>query len=150
MLAEASMVPIEVSCLDHFLQDEGSRRAGGRVAEIERSRGMRCWFARNGVGALCLTPAEGKILAGGFVERDHQIVRRHVGRRGDAGVDVFQEREPRLLGTPFDESEIEDDQVVGIMHADKRWRVEEALLRKFKDELIEVFGRYPKRVHQGS
>src|SRR3981189_3103708 len=69
MLAEASMVPIEVSCLDHFLQDEGSRRAGGRVAEIERSRGMRLWFARNGVGALCLTPAKGEILPGGFVER---------------------------------------------------------------------------------
>src|ERR1700704_4406041 len=33
------------------------RRGGGRVAEIERSRGLRFWFVRNGVGALCLTPA---------------------------------------------------------------------------------------------
>src|SRR5712671_6127752 len=125
MLAEASTVPIEVSYLDHFLQDETSRAAGGRVAKTERSRGVRCWFARNGVGALCLTPAEGEILAGGFVERDHQIVRRHAGRRGDAGVDVFQECKPHLLGTLFDESEIEDDQVVGIMHGDKRRGVEE-------------------------
>src|SRR5258705_772261 len=38
---------------------------GGRVAEIERSRGMRCWFARNGVGALCLTLAKGEILPAG-------------------------------------------------------------------------------------
>jgi len=27
------------------------------------------------------------------------------------------------------------------------WR--KRLLRKFEDQLIEVFGRYPKRVHQG-
>src|SRR4030088_1209701 len=105
MLAEASMVPIEVSYLDHFLQDETSRGVRRRVADTERSRGLRCWFARNGVGALCLTPAEGEILPGGFVERDHQIVRRHAGRRGDAGVDVFQECEPRLLRSPFDEGE---------------------------------------------
>src|SRR4029077_20140249 len=56
---------------------------------------------------------------------------------------------PRLLRPPFDESEIEDNQVVGIMHADKRRRMEKALLRKFKDKLVKVFGRHAKRVHQG-
>ena len=36
------------------------------------------------------------------------------------GMTIFQECEPRLLRPPFDESEIEDNQVVGIMHADER------------------------------
>src|ERR1700730_14326614 len=35
------------------------------------------------------------------------------------------------------------------MHANKRRCVEKALLGKFKDKLVEVFGRHPKRVHQG-
>src|SRR5258705_7732745 len=35
------------------------------------------------------------------------------------------------------------------MHADKGRCVEKPLLRKFKDELVEVFGRHAKRVHQG-
>src|ERR1700719_3711975 len=35
------------------------------------------------------------------------------------------------------------------MHADERRCVEKALLRKFKDKLVEVFGRHAKRVHQG-
>ena len=35
------------------------------------------------------------------------------------GVDVFQQRKPRLLGTPPDEGEIEDDQVVSVVHAHK-------------------------------
>src|SRR6476659_7245103 len=109
---------------------------------------MRFLLARDGVGALCLAATKGEILAGSFVERDHQIVQRHTGRRGDAGIDVFQECEPRLLRPPFDESEIEDDQVVGIMHADKRRCMEKALLRKFKDKLVKVFGRHAKRVHQ--
>ena len=110
---------------------------------------MRFLFARNGVGALRLAPAKGEILAGSFVERDHQVMRRHVGRRSDTGIDVFQEREPRLFRPPFDESEIEDDQVIGLMHADKQRCVQEPLLRKLKDKLVEVFGRHAKRVHQG-
>ena len=109
------------------------------------ARGMRFSFARNGVGALRLAPAKGEILARSFVERDHQVVGLHLGGRCDTGVDVFQECEPRLLRSPFDESEIKDNQVVGIMHADKRRRVEKALLRKFKDKLVEVFGRHAKQ-----
>ncbi len=35
------------------------------------------------------------------------------------------------------------------MHTDERRRVQKAFLGKFKDELIEVFGRHTKRVHQG-
>src|SRR6266849_5894185 len=111
-----------------------------------------CLFSRSradGVGALRLALTKGEILAGSFVERDHQVVRRYACRRGNAGVDVFQECEPRLLRPPFDESEIEDNQVVGIMHANERRCVEKALLRKFKDKLVEVFGRHAKRVHQG-
>src|SRR6267142_1703296 len=111
-----------------------------------------CLFSRSradGVGALRLALTKGEILAGSFVERDHQVVRRYACRRGDAAVDVFQECEPRLLRAPFNERKIEDNQVVGIMHAGKRRCVEKPLLRKFKDELVEVFGRHAKRVHQG-
>ena len=53
--------------------------------------------SRDCVGALRLTPAKGEILAGSFVERDHQVVRRYAGRRGDTGVDVFQQCKPRLF-----------------------------------------------------
>jgi hypothetical protein len=35
------------------------------------------------------------------------------------------------------------------MRADKRRLVEKAILRTFKDKLVEVFGRHAKRVHQG-
>src|ERR1700733_12350194 len=35
------------------------------------------------------------------------------------------------------------------MHVDERRRVEKALLRKFKDKLVEVFGWHTKRIHQG-
>jgi hypothetical protein len=69
------------------------------LPKIERSRSMRFLFTRNGVGALRLAPAKGEILAGGLVERDHQVVRRHAGRRGNAGVDVFQECQPRSPST---------------------------------------------------
>src|SRR5580692_9866535 len=103
----------------------------------------------DGVGALRLALTKRKILAGGFVEGNQHVVGRHACRRGDARVDVLQECEPRLLRPSFDESEIEDNQVVGIMHADERRCVEKAILRKFKDNLVEVFGRYAKRVHQG-
>ena len=37
----------------------------------------------------------------------------------------------------------------GVMHADERRRVKKVCLRKLEDELIEVFRRYAKRVHQG-
>ena len=60
-------------------------------------------FPRDGIGALRLALAEGEILAGRFVERDHQVIRRYAGRRGDTGVDVFQQRKPRLLRPPLDE-----------------------------------------------
>src|SRR6266436_2889054 len=35
------------------------------------------------------------------------------------------------------------------MHANKRRCVEKALLGKFKDKLVEVFGRHVKRIYQG-
>ena len=33
-------------------------------------------------------------------------------------------------------------------HPDERWRMQKAALWQLKDELIEVFGRHPKRIHQ--
>src|SRR5580700_1134568 len=106
-------------------------------------------FARNGVGALGLALAKREILARSFVERDHQVVWRHVGCRGNAGIDILQECEPRLLRPTIYESEIKDNQVVGVVHTDKRWCVQKAFLWKFEDKLVEVFGRHAKRVHQG-
>ena len=75
-----------------------------------RRLAQHCSGARDRVGALRLALAKGEILAGSFVERDHQVIRRHASRGGDATVDVFQECETRLLRPPLDESEIEDDQ----------------------------------------
>src|SRR5215831_18513183 len=98
-----------------------------------------CSYVRDGVGALRLALTKRDILAGNFVERNHQVVRRYSNRRGNATVDVFQERKPRLFRSPLDKSDIQDDQFVGVMHADKRRRMKEPLPRNFKDELIKVF-----------
>jgi hypothetical protein len=48
----------------------------------------------------------------------------------------------------LDETDIENNQIVGVTHADERWRMEKPILRQLEDELIEVFGRHAKRVHQ--
>jgi hypothetical protein len=74
---------------------------------------MRALFVSDRVGTLRLTPAIGEIFTGGFLERDHQLVRR--GRRDEASVDVFQECEPSLFRPPLDESETEDNHVIGII-----------------------------------
>src|SRR5262249_32052081 len=88
--------------------------------------------------------AKGDVLAGNFVERDHQVVGRDLRSRCHASIDVFQQCEPRLLRSALDEGEIENDQVVAIIQPDKLRRVEKALLWKLEDELIEVFGWYAK------
>ena len=67
---------------------------------------------------------------------------------GDARVDVFQKSKPRFLRPPLDESEIESNQIVAVMHADKRGRVQKTALRQFEDELVKIFRRHTKRVHQ--
>jgi len=100
-------------------------------------------FARNGVGPLGIALAKGEVFARCFVEHDLQVVRRHAGRHGDVVVDVFQECESRLLRPPCDESELEDNEIIVITHADKRGRVEKALLRQFKDKLVESSGGTP-------
>jgi hypothetical protein len=99
---------------DYFVGDHeqrlSSRSRDGRNGALDFGRvgqastawlvGVRCDVSsrsRDCVGALRLTPAKGEILAGSFVQRDHQVVRRHAGRRGDAGIDVSQECKPRLL-----------------------------------------------------
>src|SRR3954471_20341005 len=71
------------------------------------------------VGALSQTPAEKNILAGNFVERDHQIVGRNAGRRDDAVVECLQQALPLLLGPASDEGEVEHDQVVRIGEAEE-------------------------------
>ena len=65
--------------------------------DVIDERDAVCSRSRDGVGALRVAPAEREILAGRFIERNHQVVRRYAGRRGDTGVDVFQECKPRLL-----------------------------------------------------
>src|SRR5262249_52447401 len=52
------------------------------------------------------------------------------------------------FGRPLDESEIESNQIVAVMHADKRGRVQKTALRQFEDELVKIFRRHTKRVHQ--
>jgi len=101
------------------------------------------------VGALRLALPEGDVLAGNLVNRDQHVVRRHARCRGDARVDVLQQFKPRLLRSPLDESDIENDQIVGVIHPDERRRVEKAVIRQLEDELVEILGRHAKRVDQG-
>src|SRR6516225_4967468 len=39
---------------------------------------------------------------------------------------------------------------MGVMHSDERRRMEKSILREFEDQLVEVFRRYTKRIHEGS
>ena len=98
------------------------------------------------VGALRLALPEGDVLAGNLVNRDQHVVRRHARCRGDARVDVLQQFKPRLLRSPLDESDIENDQIVGVIHPDERRRVEKAVIRQLEDELVEILGRHAKRM----
>jgi hypothetical protein len=54
-----------------------------------------------------------------------------------------------FLRPPLDEGQIENDQIVGVVHADERRRMQKAVLRQLEDQLVEVFGRHAQRVHQG-
>src|SRR5215470_13828341 len=64
-------------------------------------------------------PGRTNVLAWNLVEVDHHIVRRYGGSRGNARVDVFQKSKPRFLRPPLDKSKIENDQIVGVVHADE-------------------------------
>src|SRR5262245_45277368 len=58
-------------------------------------------------------------------------------------------RASRFPRPSLDETDIENDQVVGVMHADERRRVQKAVLRQLEDELEEVVCWHTERVHQG-
>ena len=70
---------------------------------------------RDRLGALRLALAKGDVLAGNFVERDHDVIGRYASGRSDARVDIFQKGKARLLRPPLDETDIENDQIVGIL-----------------------------------
>ena len=100
--------------------------------------------------ARCASPRpKESVLAGNFAECDHHVIRRHASGRGDARVDVFQKCKPRFLRPPLDEGDVENNQIVGVMHSDKRRRMQKAVFRQLEDELVEVFGRHAKRILQG-
>jgi hypothetical protein len=42
----------------------------------------------------------------------------------------------------FDEGDVQDDQIIGVVHANERGRVAKAGPREFEDKLIEVLWRY--------
>src|SRR5262249_52603000 len=100
------------------------------------------------LGALCLALPKRDVLAWNFVEVDHHVVPRYVSGRGNPRVDIFQKGKPRFLGPPLDESEIENNQIVGVVHADERGCMEKPVLRQFEYELIKIFRRHAKRIHQ--
>ena len=52
------------------------------------------------------------------------------------------------LGRPWMKVEIENNQIVGVVHADERGRMEKPVLRQFEYELIKIFRRHAKRIHQ--
>ena len=74
------------------------------------------------VGALRLALAERDVLAGNLVQCDEHVVRCNVSGDCDARVDVFQKCKPCLLWPPLDKSDIENNQIVGVMHSDERRR----------------------------
>src|SRR5882762_2805988 len=92
-------------------------------------------------GALRQSLAERDVLARDLDELDHQVVGRDAGAGGDARVQLLEKREARLLRPAGDERELEHDEVVGILEAEKRWRVQEALARQLVDDLEEVVRR---------
>src|SRR5258706_10679019 len=53
------------------------------------------------------------------------------------------------FGRPAMESDVEDNEIVGVTHSDERRRVEKAAFRQLEDQLVEVFWRHVKRIHQG-
>src|SRR5262245_27553939 len=92
----------------------------------------RASSAGDRVGALRLALAERDILAGNFVQRDEHVVRCHVSGGRDARVDFFQKCKPCLLWPPLDESDIENNEIVSVMHSDERRRMQKAVLRQLK------------------
>ena len=100
--------------------------------------------------ARCASPCPNEIFSpGNFVKGDQHVVRRHPRGRGNTRVDILQKCKSRLLRPSLDESDIQYDQIVGILHPDERRRVPKAVLRQLEDQLVKVFGRHPQRVHQG-
>jgi hypothetical protein len=105
------------------LKGKGGHRCQCSVCGLKRtsatdalSRNLR-W--RHGFGALRLALPKRDILARNLVERNHHVVRRHGSSSRYTCVDVFQKRKPRFFRPPLDESEIENNQIVGVVHADE-------------------------------
>src|SRR5258708_37897227 len=79
------------------------------------------------VGALRQAAAERGVLAGDLVEHDDQVGRGYPGGRHDLLVERLEEGEPRLLRTPGDECQFEQDHVVGVFLPNEGRRVEEVI-----------------------
>src|SRR5262249_61060471 len=97
---------------------DNSRGSHENAAPLKRSGELRDLRWGYGFGALRLTLPKRDILTRRLVQRDHHVVRRHGSSRGNTCVDVFQKGKPRFLRSPLNESEIENNQIVGVVHAD--------------------------------
>src|SRR3974390_3896038 len=106
---------------------------------------LRC---RYGIGALRLAWAKRDILPRTLVERNHHVVRRYGRRRRNTRINVLQKSKPRFLRSTLNESEIENNQIVGVVHTLKWRRVQKMVLGQFEYELIKILRRHAKRIHQ--
>src|SRR6516225_4423916 len=64
-------------------------------------------------------------------------------------VDIVQQCKSSLPRSPLDQSNVENNQIVGVMHADERRGMKKPAVRQLKDELVEVLGWHAKCIHQG-
>src|SRR5215831_2650871 len=109
---------------------------------------MRAPQARTTALARCASPWPKEIFSPGTSYSVMSTSRCHVSGGRDTRVDVFQKCKPCLLWPPLDESDIENNEIVSVMHSDERRRMQKAVLRQLEDQLVEIFGRHAKCIHQ--
>src|ERR1700738_2781496 len=99
-----------------------------------------CSALSRNVGSLRKAAAERGVLAGDLVEQHHQICRRNLDRRHDLLVERLQECQSRLLRSPGDKCQLEQNHVIRAFLAKKGRRMAIAIARQDMMDLKEVVG----------
>ena len=84
---------------------------------------------------------EGEILAREFGELDHQVIRRDFGTSDDPRIQLLEQGEPGFFRPAGDKRDFKQNEVVGVVHPEKRRRVQEAFAWKHMDDLEKVIRR---------
>src|SRR4029077_1568579 len=98
--------------------------------------------------ALPQSLTEGKVLPRAFEEPDHEVIGRYACTRDDPRVQLLEQSEAGFLRPADDERDFKQDEVVRVLHSDKRGRVQEAVAGKLVDDLEEVVGGNLENAHQ--